>query len=100
MTVNHYSKFGKLAKHSIGALITIICLVVFFRQVELNEVIRALSSFDWIYFILGVASLAVGYAFRILRWSIMLRTTGTKTSFYTCCAPFLGSITLNNYGDK
>ena len=97
MTANHQrSRLGRLTKHSIGALITIVCLVVFFRQINLGDVVSALSSFDWKYLILGLASLAIGYAFRILRWSIMLKATGSKADFAACSSPFLGSITLNN----
>lgn len=41
-------------------------------------------------------SLALGYMLRILRWSMMLRSTGARATFSDCCAPFLGSIALNN----
>jgi uncharacterized protein (TIRG00374 family) len=38
----------------------------------------------------------MGYALRIVRWSIMLRATGAGATFGNCSAPFLGSIALNN----
>ena len=84
------------AKHIIGLLITILCISVLFRQINLDDVLDALSRFHWWYLIFGVASLSFGYAMRILRWSMMLRATGAATSFAECSAPFLGSIALNN----
>ena len=94
--VEYQTKFGRLIKHSIGILLTIVCLVVFFRQVELDKLFHALVNFNYVYLIFGVIFLGIGYAFRILRWSIMLKSTGADTGFKACIAPFLGSITLNN----
>jgi glycosyltransferase 2 family protein len=87
---------ARLTKHAIGILLTIVCLTVFFQQVELDKIILALSNFNYVYLIFGVLFLGVGYASRIFRWSIMLKSTGSEAGFAACCAPFLGSITLNN----
>ena len=84
------------AKHLIGGGITLLCLVVFFRQIKFDEVLEAFVNFRWVYLILGVASLAFGYALRIARWSMMLRAAGAAATFGNCSAPFLGSIALNN----
>jgi len=83
-------------KHLAGAGITVLCLVVFVRQVNVSDVLDALAHFHWAYLVLGIASLAVGYALRIVRWSMMLRAAGANVTFRDCCAPFLGSIALNN----
>jgi glycosyltransferase 2 family protein len=83
-------------KHLIGAGVTILCLVVFFRQINFSEVLQALAQFRWPYLILGIASLAFGYGLRIVRWSMMLRATGASIGYTDCAAPFLGSIALNN----
>lgn len=83
-------------KHLAGAGITVLCLVVFIRQVNVPDLLDALAHFHWAYLIAGIASLAVGYALRIVRWSMMLRATGANATFRDCCAPFLGSIALNN----
>jgi glycosyltransferase 2 family protein len=88
--------FRRLIKHSFGILLTIFCLFFFFRQVELNKLLHALGSFNWIYLIFGILFLGIGYAARILRWSIILKSAGADVGFKTCSAPFLGSITLNN----
>lgn len=84
------------AKHLVGLIITFLCLVVLSRQINLDDVLDALTRFHWGYLIFGIASLSFGYAMRILRWSMMLRATGAATSFAECSAPFLGSIALNN----
>ena len=94
--MKHHSKFGRLTKHSIGILLTIVCLVVFVRQVELDELFQALASFNYAYLIFAISFLGIGYASRILRWSIMLKSTESEAGFAACSAPFLGSITLNN----
>ncbi|WP_445657713.1 lysylphosphatidylglycerol synthase transmembrane domain-containing protein [Achromobacter sp. NCFB-sbj8-Ac1-l] len=83
-------------KHMAGAGVTVLCLVVFLRQVNISDVLDALAHFHWAYLALGIASLAAGYALRIVRWSMMLRAAGTNITFSNCCAPFLGSIALNN----
>ena len=90
------TKFGRLAKHSIGILLSIGCLVVFFRQFELEKLLHALAGFDYTYLIFGILFLGMGYAFRVLRWSVMLKSAGSEVGFTACSAPFLGSITLNN----
>ena len=38
-----HTKFGRLTKHSIGILLSIVCLVVFFRQFELEKLLHAVD---------------------------------------------------------
>lgn len=96
MTEVAQSKERRWIKHAIGGGITIICLVAIFRLVKFSEVVSALEHFQWRYLLLGVLSLAFGYAVRIFRWSIMLSATGNPVGFKNCAAPFLGAIALNN----
>ena len=96
MTAGEGDRRQRWARHLIGGGVTVLCLVVFLRQVDFREVLEALANFHWPYLILGVASLAFGYALRIIRWSMMLRAAGAATTFGKCSAPFLGSIALNN----
>src|SRR3569623_1182095 len=84
------------ARHLIGAAVTLLCLVVIARQINLDEVLQALKEFKWPYLAFGIASLSVGYALRIFRWSILLQASGAVTPWRSCSAPFLGSIALNN----
>lgn len=79
-----------------GIIITFLCLLIFFRQINVAEVVDAFQYFHWGYLPFGIASLALGYLLRILRWSMMLRATGAQVSFNQCRAAFLGSIALNN----
>ncbi|WP_434130433.1 lysylphosphatidylglycerol synthase transmembrane domain-containing protein [Methylocaldum sp. GT1BB] len=80
----------------VGIVISIVCLWLIFRQIELEKLLKALYRLQWQYVGLAIASLAFGYAVRIQRWSIMLRVGGAQVSGLACAAPFLGSITLNN----
>ncbi len=83
-------------RHILSGCITIICLVVFFKQINFLNVLEAFAQFEWIYLILGIGSLALGYLFRIIRWSMMLQATAEDVTIKSCAAPFLGSIALNN----
>lgn len=96
MTADQHRGSVPWFKHLAGAGITVLCLVVFLRQVNVADLLDALAHFHWVYLVAGVASLSVGYALRILRWSMMLRAAGANVVFRDCCAPFLGSIALNN----
>ncbi len=96
LALNGHANIARFTKSAIGVLLTIICLAVFFQQVELDKVLHALSNFNYVYLVFGISFLVLGYASRILRWSIILSSTGSEAGFTTCCAPFLGSITLNN----
>jgi uncharacterized protein (TIRG00374 family) len=96
MTENRRPLNQRWTKHLVGGGITLLCLFVFVRQINFSDVLNALSSFHWTYLLLGICSLAAGYAVRIVRWAMMLRATGADTTFANCSAPFLGSIALNN----
>lgn len=87
---------GKWLKHLIGAAITLLCLVVFVRQINLSDTLEAFKHFQWGYLVLGVVSLALGYTLRIIRWCIMLNAAGANVSVVNCSAPFLAAIALNN----
>ncbi|WP_337879008.1 lysylphosphatidylglycerol synthase transmembrane domain-containing protein [Rheinheimera sp.] len=86
---------GKL-KHLLGFGITLLCLFVLYRQVNIADVIQAFEGFNSLYLIAGAVSLAFGYAMRVLRWSLMLKSAGAGLRYSQCIAPFLGSIALNN----
>mgnify|MGYP000205018831 CR=1 FL=1 len=80
----------------LGMLISVICLSLIVRKVDLHSLAHALSQFQWPYLVNGLLLLASGYCFRILRWTLMLQAAGSKVKVKTCAAPFLGSIALNN----
>lgn len=93
-TVGHSRK--NYARQAIGLGISIVCLVLVFRKVDIDEIKSAVENFHWHYFALGMTALACDYTFRIVRWAVMLRAGGAVISARSCAAPFLGSITLNN----
>jgi len=96
MTIGEKLGQKRWGKYLIGGGITLLSLFIFIRQINIADVLEALTNFQWPYLILGVISLAFGYAMRIFRWSIMLKATGADATFRNCSAPFLGSIALNN----
>lgn len=84
-------------KHSIlGVVISCVCLWFIAVQVDPANVWAVVSHFQWPYLLLGLLSLALGYAMRILRWCLLLRAGGAHVSAVACTGPFLGSISLNN----
>ncbi|CAJ93968.1 Flippase-like domain-containing protein [Cupriavidus necator] len=83
-------------KQLVGGAITLVCLFIIARQVDVGEVVKALEHFHWPFLTLGIASLSLGYGLRILRWSLMLRAAGADAKWRNCATPFLGSIALNN----
>lgn len=96
MTVVERHGPARWFKHLVGLGMTGLCLIVFLRQVNIPDLWDALRQFHWVYLVFGIVSLAVGYALRIVRWSMMLRSVDAKATVRNCCAPFLGSIALNN----
>ena len=79
-----------------GVGISVICLVLVFRKVDVGQLRSALENFKWHFLAFGLASLAIDYCARIQRWAVMLRAGDAEVTSFACTAPFLGSITLNN----
>lgn len=82
-------------KQAIGIAVSIICIAIIFQQIDYDDTVEALKTFQWPFLVFGVCSLALGYILRIYRWSLMLSST-TEVKYKECAAPFLGSIALNN----
>ena len=80
----------------VGLGISLVCLALMALQMDMLDAWTAITGFHWVYFLFGMTSLTIGYAMRIVRWSLMLRATGANISPYACIAPFVGSIALNN----
>lgn len=83
-------------RNLVGLIISVACLAMVAWRINLDDVLHALYAFRWETLLVGVASLAVGYSARIVRWSILLQATGAQVPPIRCAAPFLGSIALNN----
>ena len=89
-------QWSKWLQHTFGFLISVFCIGLIAWRIDFNEVISAISNFEWIWLTVGITSLAAGYLFRILRWSILLRAGGAHVTASECAAPFMASIALNN----
>lgn len=88
---------GQVIKMLIGLTISVICLYLVARQIELQDLKTAFVSFQWQFALFGLACLAMDYVLRVIRWAILLNaTTDRRIGFKECWAPFMGSITLNN----
>ncbi|MFT0521178.1 lysylphosphatidylglycerol synthase transmembrane domain-containing protein [Pseudomonas faucium] len=96
MTAVTQGKQKRWISHAIGGVVTLVCLFAIAHLVNFSEVMDALEHFRWHYLVMGIASLAFGYAVRIFRWSVMLSATSGAVGFKNCAAPFLGAIALNN----
>lgn len=83
-------------RNMIGFGVSAACIGFMAWQIDFRQVGTAIANFKWPYLLMGLAALAIDYATRILRWTIMLRAAGAPASFSRCVAPFLGSIALNN----
>jgi uncharacterized membrane protein YbhN (UPF0104 family) len=80
----------------LGLAVSAACLLLLVRQVDLAALGRALADADLGLVAIGIASLAVGYAARIVRWSFVLGAAGAPVAATRAVAPFLASIALNN----
>lgn len=89
-------QWSKWLRHTFGILISVLCLCLIAWRIDFNEVVSAISNFEWIWLTLGITSLAAGYFLRILRWSFLLRAGGAHVTASKCAAPFMASIALNN----
>ena len=89
-------QWSKWLRHTFGILISVLCLCLIAWRIDFNEVVSAISNFEWIWLTLGITSLAAGYFLRILRWSFLLRAGGAHVTASECAAPFMASIALNN----
>lgn len=87
---------GGLLRLMIGCALSVVCLYFVFRNIKFADVAHALETFAWPWLLVGVASLAIGYTGRIVRWRILLQACGPKVSTAACAGPFLASIALNN----
>jgi uncharacterized protein (TIRG00374 family) len=87
---------SKYLAQVLGWGVTLICLAYVASQVQWQSLKGALIIFKWPFLLLGIFSLAIGYALRIVRWSRMLQADGARVTAVKCAAPFLASIAMNN----
>ena len=84
------------AKLLVGILATILFSWIFLRHLDWGTSAAVLADARPSYLIVAIGLLATGYALRILRWWIMLRSMAPGLSFRSCAGPFLSGMALNN----
>lgn len=87
---------GRALKLALGLGISVLFLYATLAAVPFAAVGDALRAArpEWI--ALALMSIAIGYAFRILRWSTMLRSLGGRPSARDAATGFLGAVAFNN----
>ena len=90
------SFMGRWLKFFAGLLVTGLCLWLVLRQVDWAEAWSTVQAADagWLFF--GLVLLTAGYACRVLRWWLMLRSMSAGLVFSSCIGPFLSSMAINN----
>lgn len=88
---------GRIVQTLLGVSLSAICLVVLARRFDFGQISAAMSGFSWFHLVLALTALSVGYAFRVIRWSVLLNSIGQARVTSLSCAPaYFGSIALNN----
>lgn len=90
------SFMGRWLKFLAGVLVTALCLWLVLRHIDWVEAWSTVQSADagWLFF--GLMLLTAGYACRVLRWWLMLRSMSAGLAFSGCVGPFLSSMAINN----
>jgi uncharacterized protein (TIRG00374 family) len=79
-----------------GLVITIVFVLLLARQLQGADVPAAMARMSAVWLAAALAALACGYAFRIVRWWVMLRAMDPAVRLGACVRPFLVSIAVNN----
>lgn len=79
-----------------GILGSLACLGYMISHIDFAGMRHAMAGFEWPYLLFGLISLALGYAARVLRWTVMLRSTGAQVSISGCARAYMASVALNN----
>jgi hypothetical protein len=83
-------------KLAVGIAISMLFLYATLATVPFGRVVDALATARTPWIGVALASIAVGYAFKILRWTVMLRSLGAKVRLRDASAGFLGAVAFNN----
>lgn len=87
---------ARAVKLTLGIAISALFLYATLATVPFGKVVSALGTArpEWI--AVALASLAAGYAIKILRWTAMLRSLGASVRASDAATGFLGAVALNN----
>ncbi|MET0535092.1 MAG: lysylphosphatidylglycerol synthase transmembrane domain-containing protein [Steroidobacter sp.] len=87
---------GNRLRSIVGLLLAALFLWLTLRQVRLDGLHSALDDLDVRLIAVSLVAAAVGYAFRIERWRLMLTSAGTNLRWKDCAGPLLASFAANN----
>jgi glycosyltransferase 2 family protein len=87
---------GRSLKFFAGVLVTGLCLWLVLRHIDWGEAWSTIQAADAQWLFLGLVLLTTGYACRVLRWWLMLRSMSPGLAFSGCIGPFLSSMAINN----
>ncbi|GAB4392156.1 MAG: lysylphosphatidylglycerol synthase transmembrane domain-containing protein [Gammaproteobacteria bacterium] len=86
----------KYMQFILGITISIICLWLTFRNIQVQDVLHAISTINGWYILAGFFSLCCAYLIRISRWMYILSSHNLATRLRDYASVFLSSIALNN----
>jgi glycosyltransferase 2 family protein len=79
-----------------GLLTTLLFSWMFLRHLDWGMSAAVLADASLFHLLMAIGLLAIGYALRILRWWIMLRSISPDLTFVCCAGPLLSGMALNN----
>jgi uncharacterized membrane protein YbhN (UPF0104 family) len=91
-----FRRAGRWLKSAIGVAITVGFLWLLGRGLDLQALGHAVARLSLPMLALALASLAIDYTIRIVRWWWILRTFVPHLSLGACAWPFITSIAVNN----
>jgi uncharacterized protein (TIRG00374 family) len=90
------SFMGRWIKLFAGVLVTGLFLWLVLRHINWGDAWRTIRTANAGWLTFGLMLLGVGYASRVLRWWLMLRSMSGNLPFGSCIGPFLSSMAINN----
>jgi uncharacterized protein (TIRG00374 family) len=79
-----------------GTAITLICLWLALRQVDLHDVTETVKRMRWSWLAVALVALTAGYTARIYRWWWMLRPCNPTLRLRACAWPLIAGFAINN----
>ena len=86
----------KSYKFWIGAIFSAVFLYLVVKDVPFHKSIKVLSTIRWQYLLPAVFFFLLGYAFKVLRWFLLLKSASGKMTFRETRPPFFIGFAVNN----
>lgn len=79
-----------------GLTLTVLFLVLMFQHMDLSRMMHAMKHADPVWLFYAVLAFFFGYACRIERWRVMLKSQNPTLSWRSCAGPLFASVAMNN----